>query len=91
MTSLLLFLTLASFKVTMKEKDLNKDGAINLNEFLGEMADNSQSEWHKVESDRLVSHSTCTVKGRSRENILCTFMCRCASVRAPHHCSRCSQ
>ncbi|VDM66919.1 unnamed protein product [Strongylus vulgaris] len=38
--------------VTMKEKDTNKDGAINLNEFLGEMADNSQSEWHKVESDR---------------------------------------
>lgn len=45
-------------KVTMKEKDLNKDGAIDLKEFLGEMADNSQSEWHKVESDRLVSYST---------------------------------
>ncbi|ETN79970.1 EF hand [Necator americanus] len=39
-------------EVTMKEKDLNKDGAIDLKEFLGEMADSSQSEWHKVESDR---------------------------------------
>ncbi|EYC32146.1 hypothetical protein Y032_0003g1427 [Ancylostoma ceylanicum] len=45
-------------EVTMKEKDLNNDGAIDLKEFLGEMADNSQSEWHKVESDRLVSYST---------------------------------
>ncbi|KHJ89613.1 EF hand [Oesophagostomum dentatum] len=45
-------------EVTMKEKDVNKDGAIDLNEFLGEMADNSHSEWHKVESDRLVSYST---------------------------------
>uniref|UniRef100_A0A0K0CW15 EF-hand domain-containing protein n=1 Tax=Angiostrongylus cantonensis TaxID=6313 RepID=A0A0K0CW15_ANGCA len=41
--------------ITMSEKDLNKDGAIDLKEFLGEMADNDHSEWHAVESNRFMT------------------------------------
>ncbi|PIO69536.1 EF hand [Teladorsagia circumcincta] len=41
--------------VTMKEKDANKDGAIDLKEFLGEMADNEHSDWHTVEKDRFMA------------------------------------
>lgn len=39
-------------QVTLAEKDEDKDGAINLKEFLGEMYDNKQSEWHSVETTR---------------------------------------
>lgn len=42
-------------EITMSEKDLNKDGAIDLKEFLGEMADNDHSEWHAVESNRFMT------------------------------------
>ncbi|XGW22058.1 hypothetical protein V3C99_004765 [Haemonchus contortus] len=42
-------------EVTMKEKDANKDGAIDLKEFLGEMADNEHSDWHTVEKDRFLA------------------------------------
>lgn len=41
-------------QVTMVEKDLNKDGAIDLKEFLGEMADNQHSDWYTAEKDRCV-------------------------------------
>ncbi|KAE9421288.1 hypothetical protein Angca_004955, partial [Angiostrongylus cantonensis] len=48
-------------EITMSEKDLNKDGAIDLKEFLGEMADNDHSEWHAVESNRhvFIGFETC--------------------------------
>jgi len=37
---------------TLKEKDKNKDGFIDLGEFLGEYANKKDSEWYQVESDR---------------------------------------
>ena len=37
---------------TMLEKDGNKDGAIDINEYLGEIAENPTSEWHSVEKSR---------------------------------------
>ena len=39
---------------TMTEKDSNGDGAIDVAEYLGEMAENPQSEWHAVEKNRWV-------------------------------------
>lgn len=42
-------------EVTMVEKDLNKDGAIDLKEFLGEMADNQHSDWYTAEKDRFMA------------------------------------
>uniref|UniRef100_A0A1I7XP02 EF-hand domain-containing protein n=1 Tax=Heterorhabditis bacteriophora TaxID=37862 RepID=A0A1I7XP02_HETBA len=44
-------------QVTLWEKDINKDGAIDIDEFLGEMAENTQSEWHIVEKNSLISVS----------------------------------
>jgi len=37
---------------TLKDKDKNKDGFIDLGEFLGEYANKKDSEWFQVESDR---------------------------------------
>lgn len=37
---------------TMAEKDNNKDGFIDINEYLGEIAENTQSEWYAVEKNR---------------------------------------
>ncbi|KJH48586.1 EF hand [Dictyocaulus viviparus] len=42
-------------EITMLEKDSNKDGAIDLKEFLGEMADSEHTEWHAAEKNRHVS------------------------------------
>lgn len=42
-------------EVTMIEKDLNKDEAIDLKEFLGEISDSENSEWHTVEKNRFMS------------------------------------
>ncbi|CAI4230165.1 unnamed protein product [Auanema sp. JU1783] len=42
-------------EVTLWEKDINKDGAIDIAEFLGEMAENPQNEWHSVEKNRFMS------------------------------------
>ncbi|CAJ0576848.1 unnamed protein product, partial [Mesorhabditis spiculigera] len=39
-------------EVTLMEKDENGDGAIDLNEFLGEMKDQPHSDWHQVEKTR---------------------------------------
>ncbi|MFH4975930.1 hypothetical protein AB6A40_002639 [Gnathostoma spinigerum] len=39
-------------KVTMLEKDKNKDGRIDRSEFLGEIGENPDSEWYTVEKNR---------------------------------------
>ncbi|PAV86210.1 hypothetical protein WR25_26766 [Diploscapter pachys] len=42
-------------EITMWEKDSNKDGAIDLNEFLGDLASNTESEWVNVEKNRFMA------------------------------------
>ncbi|TKR93654.1 hypothetical protein L596_008067 [Steinernema carpocapsae] len=39
-------------EITLAEKDANKDGKIDLKEFLGDIAGNADSEWYTVEKDR---------------------------------------
>ncbi|CAB3408582.1 unnamed protein product [Caenorhabditis bovis] len=39
-------------KVTLMEKDENHDNAISLSEYLGDIADQKNSEWYNIEKDR---------------------------------------
>uniref|UniRef100_A0A0N5A7K3 Reticulocalbin-3 n=1 Tax=Syphacia muris TaxID=451379 RepID=A0A0N5A7K3_9BILA len=39
-------------ELTLKEKDLNKDGKIDLKEFLGDIAGNEGAEWYEMEKAR---------------------------------------
>lgn len=41
-------------ELTLKEKDLNKDGKIDLNEFLGGIAETEGAEWYELEKGRFM-------------------------------------
>ena len=38
--------------LTLKEKDKDADGKISFPEFMGEVADKPDSEWHQMEKER---------------------------------------
>lgn len=40
--------------MTLKEKDRNKDGKVDLTEFLGDVAESEGAEWYELEKSRFL-------------------------------------